>query len=262
MKSSFIAYIDESGCDGFRHDKGSTHWLVLAAAVFRAENELSGVRVVDAVRHELNKDPKKDLHFDHLTHDQRVVYASRVASTSLRGIAVAIHKPSLTDKGTFQVKGRLYNYAVRYLVERISWLCTTARNRDDVGDGKVDLVFSHRRTTSYEDIRDYLDTMRQRGTDIEWSAIDPVRVRAVPHRQLKGLWIADCIAGCIYKGLEINRHGFTEPRYAEILRPIMWSRNRAYSGTGIKLYPKEVLSTLDLDGQHAWLARTYGIQSK
>ncbi|MEX2185521.1 MAG: DUF3800 domain-containing protein [Pirellulales bacterium] len=258
MPSSFIAYIDESGCDGFRQGAGSSDWLVFAAAVFRTQREPQSVQVVDRVRAELNRPPNKDLHFTDLHHSQRVVYVSRVAATSMRCIVIAVHKPSLLDKGTFQVKNRLYHFGCRLLVERISWLCA-AHRQDDGGDGGVELVFSHRRTISYDDIKNYLRTLQRQGTEIDWTTIDPDRVRALPHRQLKGLWIADCVASSFYQGLELNAHGFTEGRYAATLRPIVWGKNDIFAGAGIKIYPREAMQVLDLDGQHEWLRIKYGI---
>lgn len=257
--SSFVVYIDESGCDGFNMSRGSSHWLVLSAAVFRSSTEPTEVRVVDRVNAELNRDTKQALHFIDLKHAQQVLYASRVAAIRMRGITVAIHKPSITERGSFQLKNHLYNFACRLPIERVSWLCA-AHRRPGEGDGIAEMIFSHRRTMSYDGLRDYLGRLRTSGTEIDWSTIDPDRVRAAQHRRYRGLQIADCIASSFFQGLEHNRYGFTEGRYAVALRPIMWSQHRSFSGAGIKLFPREAQLALDLDGQHQWLLGTYGIR--
>lgn len=53
MTSSFTAYIDESGDEGFVFlpgEKGSSRWQVLSAVVFRKSKDLEAVRVMREVR--------------------------------------------------------------------------------------------------------------------------------------------------------------------------------------------------------------------
>ena len=48
MSSSFVAYIDESGCEGFKFladEQGSSRWFVLSALVLRKENDLLAVEL-------------------------------------------------------------------------------------------------------------------------------------------------------------------------------------------------------------------------
>lgn len=258
-ESSFVVYVDESGCDGFNIQDGSSHWLVLSAAVFRKRTEATAVQVVDRVTQELNKKPNKPLHFVDLNHTQRVLYSTRVAAVNMRAVSVIIHKPSITERGAFQIKNHLYNYACRLLIERISWLCA-AHRRQDEGNGFAEMIFSHRRTMSYGGLRDYLRSLKMAGTEINWNAIDPERVRAAKHADYRGLQIADCVASSFFQGLHCNRFGFTEGRYALALRPIVWAENRSFAGAGVKLFPAESLKSLDLDGQHQWLARGFGIK--
>jgi hypothetical protein len=260
MTSSYVTYIDESGCDGFRIGCGSSEWMVLSGVVFRKHREPSDVKVVDEVLVELGR--TKDLHFSDLRHEQRILYISKIDKCRIRCVVIAIHKPSLNDKGTFQVKNRLYHYAIRLLMERVSWLCVEHFDKKDGGDGTTELIFSHRRTLSYEQIKEYLCKLKTQGTEIDWETINPDLVRALPHKARKGLWLADCVASGFFYGLEKNRFGFTEGRYAEMLRPVIWGRNQVYSGTGIKIYPKEALVVLDFENLHQWLTRSYGFCAK
>lgn len=41
MASSFIAYIDEAGCEGFKFGGGSSLWFVLSAVVTRREIDIA-----------------------------------------------------------------------------------------------------------------------------------------------------------------------------------------------------------------------------
>ena len=58
MKSSFIAYIDESGDEGFVFNSdgsGSSRWFVLSAAVIRQSCDLQMVSCLKEVRSILKK---------------------------------------------------------------------------------------------------------------------------------------------------------------------------------------------------------------
>ena len=66
MKASFIAYVDESGDEGFVFNadgSGSSRWFVLSAAVIRQSNDLQMVSCLKAVREVLKKPLKTPLHF-------------------------------------------------------------------------------------------------------------------------------------------------------------------------------------------------------
>lgn len=262
MAESYLTYIDESGCEGFKFGKGSSNWFVLAAVVFRTAAEPTVVKVVDEVRSELKRDPTRDLHFRDLNHPQRLLFTDKIGKAKVRCAVVAIHKPSITDTGTFQTKNILYHYASRLLIERVSWLCTALREKDDPRDGTTKIIFSHRRTTPHSGIQEYLRTLQTRPTEIEWGAINLDNVAAQPHRQRKALWFADCVASSFWCGLEPGYTGFTEGRYAKHLRKIVWNSKGSYAGNGFKVYPKEALAALDLDDQHAWLKEAYGIVRK
>src|SRR5438067_36753 len=83
---TFVAYIDESGDEGFKFGAGSSDWFVLAAVVVRAADDLAQVKLIDEVRDRLNQDrkpeyripPKKPIHFRDLKHEPRKFYAARL----------------------------------------------------------------------------------------------------------------------------------------------------------------------------------------
>ena len=112
--------------------------------VVRRENDGLTRDVVDTVRSELNKPPRKTLHFRDLKHDQRVYYIGEITKQPARQVSVCVHKPSLKEQESFRERYRLYFYATRYLLERISWLARDNRRKNDPNDGTVKLVFSNR----------------------------------------------------------------------------------------------------------------------
>lgn len=241
--ASFVAYIDESGDEGFQFlagEKGSSRWLILSAVVFRKEHDLSAVELLKQVRSAIGKPPKKALHFRDLKHEHRVPYARAVGQARAKIVSVAIYKPELKSREHYQRQPhKLYRYACRLLLERVSWLCVDHKKNDDP-DGKVELVFSNRSAMSYEELRDYLTYLRDgphaAKCSIRWEVIDPASVRAVNHDQLAGLQIADAVASGLFMALNKNLYGECEPRYLELFHSRIY-RYRTTLGYGMKFWP-------------------------
>ena len=203
MKPSFVAYIDESGDEGFVFNddgSGSTRWFVLSAAVIRQVNDLQLVSCLKAVREVLRKEPKTPLHFVDLKHEQRVPYIRRVGELPVRTVTVLVYKPLIAEPEKFQsTKYLLYRYATRLLLERVTWLCRDQR-REGEGDGFTEIIFSNRSNMSYEDIRDYLRLLLRQAAanpesvQIDGTVIDPDRIHSVEHSKRAGLQVADAVA--------------------------------------------------------------------
>ena len=68
--------------------------------------------------------------------------------------------------------------------------------------------------------------------------IDIDGIEAVDHSARAGLQISDVIATCVSGGVEPDLYGNCERRYAEILRPTLYNRNRNYLSYGVKIVPK------------------------
>ena len=257
MPPSFVVYVDESGDEGFQFSKGSSEWLVLSAAIFRKATEPEDVKLVSNVCRLLGKSPQTGLHFQKLKHDQRVPYIAEIAKARTRSVSVLVHKPSLREPEIFREKSRLYIYSARYLLERISWFCREKLLRGDPGNGSAEIVFSNRSSTSYGDVRAYIKTLQARDTQVYWPAINPEQVYPLPHKQRYGLQIADAIASSFFLAMQKNRFGFTEDRFARMLRPIVWRRERCVLAYGLKIWPKEADAVLEYDGPHKWIKECY-----
>ncbi len=252
--ASFVVYIDESGDEGFRflpNESGSSRWFVLSAVVYRKETDLDAVGLLKRVRSAIGKDPKTTLHFRNLKHEHRVPYARAIGEAPLRIISVQVYKPELKDIEHFQRDAhRLYRYATRLLIERVSWLCKEYA-KPGVGDGTADLVFSNRTAMSYEDLRGYLTFLKEgppaEKCRIDWDAIVASQVRAVNHDQLAGLQIADAVASGTFWALNLNQYGETEPRYFDLMQSRIYRSNKKCLGYGMKFWPdfKDIRKTLD-----------------
>lgn len=242
MQNSFVAYIDESGDEGFKFlpdGSGSTRWFVLSALVLRKENDHHVVSTAKKIRELLGKKDKFPLHFRNLPHDQRVALTQVLGQMPSRTISILIHKPSITEPENFQREPySLYRYASRLLLERISWLCRDAGSKN--GNGMVDLIYSNRSAMSYEELRSYLNLLKDQSTNkdikIDWSIIHPDNVRAVNHEKLAGLQLADAIATSAFYAVTPNKFGNTEERYLRNLSKIIYRHDRKMEGYGIKLW--------------------------
>jgi hypothetical protein len=89
-----------------------------------------------------------------------------------------------------------------------------------------------------------------------------VNVQALPHSQRKGLIVADAVASSFWSAVEANQFGMTESQYAMQLQPITWRWKGEFSGAGLKVWPKEAIPALQLDGNHRWLRDGFGFKQK
>ncbi|MFY8142698.1 MAG: DUF3800 domain-containing protein [Caulobacter sp.] len=152
-------------------------------------------------------------------------------------VSVIANKP-VVPAGIYTEKNQLYFYLCRYLIERISWLCRDRRPSVPEGDGRVKIIFSRRGGMSYEDFRAYLERLRLR-TDVQinWAVVDIDGIEAIDHSTRAGLQISDIVASALTAGVEPDNFGNCELRYAEILKPIVYSRQGNYLSYGMKFYP-------------------------
>ena len=248
-KSSFVAYIDESGDEGFVFNEdgsGSSRWFILSAVVVRRSNDSQMVSCLKEVRRVLGRPPKSSLHFAEMKHEQRVPYIRRVGELPIRTVNVAIYKPLIAEPEKFQnTKYLLYRYATRLLLERVSWLCRDHRLVDE-GDGFAEIIFSNRSNMPYSDIREYLALLlKQAGENrqqvqIEPSVIDPNRIRAVQHAKLAGLQVVDAVASSVHYALKVNRYGETEPAYLAHIKKAYYRHKGESMGYGIKIWPGDL----------------------
>ena len=260
MNPSFTVFVDESGDEGFTDKPGASAWFVLSAVAVRTVTELETVRLVEEVRQALEKPSREKLHFRDLKHEQKLVYVGRIARAHLRAVSILIHKPSIFRPEVFRERYRLYFYSVRYLLERVSWLCKKSV-RSGEGDGTAKIIFSNRAGMKYEEMRDYLRKLEAKSKDpsedirIDWSVIRCDQVIA-EGRNLMGLQVADAVAGSFFRGLEPQR-GYIEPRYASMLAPIVYRSGGTYIGCGVKLWPVKLRPLVEKDERLRWLLEIY-----
>jgi hypothetical protein len=269
MAYRFVAYIDESGDEGFvfpegRPDRGSSRWFVISAVITPFERDKELIMLAKSIRSDLQMQPKASIHFADLRHDRRVYVVIRIANSWLTVASVIIHKTRIEHPEIFQAEAfRLYKYAARLLLERVSWFCRdTAASQEDC---QCRLIFEHRKALSYEGLQEYLTILQGQAEDdawqqlllndvrIHWPAIVIKKVEAAQKPQYAGLQFADCVASGTRAALEY-RHGFTEHRYGKMLKPRIYERGTNYKSYGLKFFPGGIEAT---DERGHWLRKHF-----
>lgn len=225
----FIAYIDEAGDEGFGKlraqgvNGGQSNWLLMGAAIVQAPDDNKLAAWKRSIVTERLRKSGPDLHFINLSHDQRVAVSQEIAKLPISAAIALSHKvtiPGTKYAAVFKQPGYLYNYLVRWLLERV----TADVKARPGGPHRLRLVFSRRGGTDYTKMTNYLRLLRDDRQlyptpgKIQWDVLNPNDLEVLNHSKRAGLQFADCITSAFYAAVEPNMFGNHEPRYANILR--------------------------------------------
>lgn len=245
----FTAYIDEAGDEGFGKlrqealSSGQSTWLIIGAIVVGSENDKLLPGWKRDLRDKFPEKKSKDLHWKSLNHDQRIVVSDFISNIPI-GISMTLsHKvtiPGSKHEEVFKQKQYLYNYLVRWLLERLILACERAAAPDTAS---LKLVFSKRGGTNYSVMSEYLQNIAD-GLDVvkaprktNWSVLDIEGIEVQNHSKRAGLQIADCTTSAFFTALEPNRYGNIEPVYAYSMLPRLIRLNRTVQNSGFTIVP-------------------------
>ncbi len=243
---SFIAYIDESGDDGFGRYRqvlgagGASRWLCISAVVIRATNKLETVSCRDEIKSKTGKKTVgRSIHFADFNHSQKRAACQIISGKHLRFMSTIAHKPSLSES-VFSEKNQLYFYIARYLIERLSWFCRDNSPIVREGNGQIKIVFSRRGGMSYEDFKRYLSDLKINAAtnSVYWPVIDISSIEATDHSRDAGLQLADCVASSTASAFEPDIFGNTEDQYLLLIQDLIYQRQGNTLSYGLKLLPK------------------------
>lgn len=237
------AYVDESG------DRGSsptaTDLFVMSAAVDSDQDRPAVQGRLAAIRHALNKPPGTPLHFARniKEHGQRVYVCQQFGGlTGLTLVNVVMCKRLFVNAALLSRDPQaVYLYALRFTLERLSWIARDANE-------EIIVTFAHVKNFPYQRLTNYLTLLRGLSTSIHWPAIRDIRINQ-PNK-LELLQVADVAASTTLKAFQSDRLGVTEQRYVRELAACLYRRpGGAISSYGMKLHP--VQGAL---AQHPWVA--------
>jgi hypothetical protein len=265
MVHRFTVFVDESGCEGFTFrdppkTKGSSDWFVVSAVITMSSEQNAVINFARRIRETIGIAEKKPLHWTDLNHERRVRVYTEMVSQNFRYVSVLINKRAIQDPEVFKPRGRLYYYAVRLLLERVSWLCRDTAVKHGFEGREAKVIFEHKKRLKPRDMIDYVTLLQQIGPQdgwiaanqedirIEWDVISGERMQTAQKHQFAGLQVADMVASGLRSALENGPYGHTEHRYAKSLIENTYNRVGNYQSYGFKFFPKVPAS--GSDGMH------------
>lgn len=259
MAGTFVAYIDESGCEGGEHGKGASEWFGLTAVVTTHEHIPLLSERIAAFKAEHKKSSDWAFKFTGLDPKRKIRISQLLAGLPVRITSILVHKPSLQNEKLRQDHKRLYFYYGKFLIERISWICRDAKGSADP-DKRGEIVFSKRNKFPYDGLRDYIRKLPD--TDpksrMAWDHIDADLLSAVPHHESDGCIFADAAASALTLAVEATEFGITDWRPQIELLPAYYAPAKVYRGNSLKLFPSEAESAPLTDPRLAWMRFYFG----
>lgn len=234
-------YVDEAGDRGVSVSS-SRHFVVSAVVVADTRDREVRAELAE-LRCSLDRRPEHILHFVKLNHSQRLKAAQAIAGFSIAAIvSVVIHKDligrPLPADGSTHVSGPdpMYLWALRLLLERISW-CV-----DDIDGTGAIVTFSRLKNFREQKLHDYRVTLEaSRAVDIRWDIFDGHPFRISGQKDTELLQVADTAASALFKAIEPDRFGNTEPRYLRELVPKIYRRAMGdVTSYGLTTFPPSV----------------------
>ena len=245
----YVAYIDEAGDEGFGklatlNAGGQSRWLVIGACIVRHEDDLKLPGLRNQIVTRLGRRQTKEVHFRDLKHAQKIVACQEIARFPISVCVTFSHKITIAGtpyEPTFKRPGYLYNYLVRWLLERVTAFCATQGDFRD--PCKLRLVFSRRANTNYQSMKNYLELMRD-GLEqvrpvrsINWRVLNVNDIAVENHSKWAGLQVADCVTSAFFQAVEPNAYGNYETAYAEHFRAQVIRSGTSALNSGVSPVP-------------------------
>jgi hypothetical protein len=249
----YICYIDESGDEGFgklknsERSNGQSQWFALGAAIVSKEND----KLLPAWRDEISALRRQSrtrlIHFKDFNHNQRKAACSLLSEKAMGVCVLLSNKATILDsskKEIYKQKGHLYNYLVRYLLERVTECCSRKAEQANA-QARLKVIFSRRANTDYQQMKAYLTYIRD-GKEkfkpvrsIDWNVFDPSNLLVENHSIKAGLQIADVVTSATFKAFEPDEYGNTETGYASFLKNrYIRSADGVLNNCGLTIIPK------------------------
>lgn len=235
MTARCTVYIDEAGDLGINR---GTQWFILTGVIVNKENESYIRNILRSIKQELNLDY---IHFRKLRNfEQRAYVINKVCRSDFEYINIILDTTKLdinklkNNRESFTEKPSviLYNYACRYLIERISWLL-----RDTNRTGEI--ILSGRGTSRDAELIKYITDrlFYYPGNEISNQFTNICSKSAESWDMLQ---LADICATSMFYYHEINSYGFLIPCYTYKLKKFLYQRNGKIDKYGIKYYSEEM----------------------
>jgi len=234
-QSLFLCYVDESGDEGLDFTRGASPWFFVSGVIVHTDDEVKVRAVVDEAIRTIwvsrHQTPPSLLHWRDLDHNKKIVVAQLLAAQPFCQVSVGIWKRGISQTSRLTQSDFLYRYAVRFLLERVTWYV------DDQG-GRVKLAFSNRSRLDPTRLRDYvIRIMGTPGAQVR-PVFDPNDILVRNASQLKMLQVADACTSAVANAFNPDHYGNTRPYYLEKIRHRLYCRAGHLLNYGLKLLPR------------------------
>lgn len=232
-------YIDEAGDRGI--SKKSSDHFVIAAVVVRDSFDATVRQELDTLRADLGRHQGHPLHFQKFSHSQRLKAIQDVAKFSIDTVTgVILCKRGFDapdpagDVAYITNPDPMYLWAVRLLLERVSWYIR------EHGGGSAVVTFAHVRHFKAEKLHNYRSALELTpDVQIHWPAFTGHEFNIGAPDKVELLQAADTSASAIFRAIEPDDYGNVERRYLEELRPKLYRRKAALvTSYGLKVFPE------------------------
>lgn len=237
----YRVYIDEAGDRGI--SRLSSRHFVVSAVIVPDKNDAHARSALAELRCSLERHPEHVLHFVKFEHSQRLKAAQDIAAFPISAtVNVIIHKDLIgrpmpaDDLAHIFRPDPMYLWSLRLLLERISW-CVA-----ELGGTGAIVTFARLKNFRDQKLHDYRCTLETSGeADIQWAVFDGHPFRIATPRDVEMLQVADITASALFRAIEPDRYGNTEPRYFRQMTSKLFRREgESVTSYGLKTFPPDV----------------------
>ena len=241
MAKKCTIYIDEAGDLGVGR---GTQWFVLSAVVINAEDEPKERQIMKAVKKRLNI---QTIHFRKISSFERRCYTvDNLFRIPLNHIHILVDTQKL-HMSTFRESDTnpsflYYNYACRFLLERVSWLL---RDTDRVGT----IVLSSRGTKRDNELIEYIKNklIPFEGNQLV-NRFDKIVSKSASSWDM--LQLADVCATSMFYAYEKNQFGFCTPCFMKRIKGSLYTYHGRLNNYGLKYFSDDMRPDHDYFDHH------------
>lgn len=220
-------YIDEAGDLGINR---GTQWFVLSAIIVDKQEEPYIREIMKRIKGRLNVQEIHLRKIQDFTKRAYVVRELNTASFTYMNVLVDTRKFDVTKIPNPNIA---YNYACKYLLQRVSWFLEHT-------DRSGNVVLSARGTSRDGELIQYITKKLLPYPDnrINATVFDKITAKTAATWDL--LQLADVCATTMFLTYEENGFGFCMPCFSIALNPHLYRENNKILSYGIKFFTKEM----------------------
>lgn len=186
-----LVFIDDSGDPGFKLDKGSTHFFVIAMVIFDDDLEAEKVAVaIKELRRELGFSDLAEFRFFKTRHEVRVRFFEKIRGFDFRVRYLLVDKTIIRSPQLKQDKNSFYAYFIKTALKNSGGTISDAKIKID---GSGDRVFR----------KNFLTYLRRELNSDNCCIIRQCKL--VDSKSNVLIQMADMVAGCINRAQQKDK---------------------------------------------------------